>query len=84
MVIDTLYFLAHSKLEQAIAKRKTRVLKLNKGKFLSPTNAPLNYTYKTLKYTARLSHYCSYIFRSTWTIIREAMPNLPKVTILWK
>jgi hypothetical protein len=39
-------------------------------KFLSPTNAPLYYTYKMLKYTARLSHDCSYMFRSTWTIIR--------------
>jgi len=35
-----------------------------------------------LKYTTRLSHYCSYTFRSTWTIIREPMPNLAKVTIL--
>ena len=52
-------------------------------KFLSPTNAPLYYTYKVLKYTARLSHDCSYMFRSTWTIIREPMPNLAKVTILW-
>ena len=51
-------------------------------KFLSPTNAPLNYTYKILKYTARLSHYCSYMFRPIWTIIREPMPNLAKVTIL--
>ena len=52
--------------------------------FLSPKNAPLYYTYKMLKYTARLSHYCSYMFRSTWTVIREPMPNLAKVTILWK
>ena len=53
-------------------------------KFLSPKNAPLNCTYKILKYTARLSHYCSYMFRPTWTIIREPMPNLAKVIILWK
>ena len=53
-------------------------------KFLSPTNAPLNYTYKILKHTARLSHDCSYMFRSTWTIIRQPMPNLAKVTILSK
>ena len=53
-------------------------------KFLSPTNAPLNYTCKILKYTARLSHYCSYMFRPTCTIIREPMPNLAKVTVLWK
>jgi len=53
-------------------------------KFLSPTNAPLYYTYKMLKYTARLSHDCTYMFRSTWTIIREPMPNLAKVTVLWK
>ena len=53
-------------------------------KFLSPTNAPLYYAYKMLKYTARLFHDCSYMFRSTWTIIREPMPNLAKVKILWK
>jgi len=53
-------------------------------KLLSSTNTPLYYTYKLLKYTARLSPDCSYIFRSTWTIIREPMPNLAKVTILWK
>ena len=52
-------------------------------KFLSPTNAPLYYTYKMLKYTVRLSHDRSYMFWSTWTIIREPMPNLAKVTILW-
>jgi hypothetical protein len=34
-----------------------------------------------LKYTARLSHDCSYMFRSTWTIIREPIPNLAKVTV---
>jgi len=50
--------------------------------FLSPTNAPLYYTYKMLKYTARLTHDCSYMFRPTWTIIREPMPNLAKVTVL--
>jgi len=53
-------------------------------KFLSQTDAPLYYTYKMLKYTTRLSHDCSYMFWSTWTIIRETMPNLAKVTILWK
>ena len=52
--------------------------------FLSPTNAPLYYTYKILKYTVKISHDCSYMFRSTWTIIREPMPNLAKVTILWR
>jgi hypothetical protein len=51
-------------------------------KFLSPTNAPLYYTYKMLKYTVKISHHCSYMFRSTWTVIREPMPNLAKVTIL--
>jgi hypothetical protein len=51
-------------------------------KFLSPTNAPLNYTYKMLKYTVKISHDRSYMFRSIWTIIREPMPNLAKVTIL--
>jgi len=30
-------------------------------KFLSPTNAPLFYTYKMLKYTVKISHDCSYI-----------------------
>jgi hypothetical protein len=38
-------------------------------KFLSPTNAPLYYTYKMLKYTVKISHDCSYMFRSIWTII---------------
>ena len=51
-------------------------------KFLSPTNALLYYTYKMLKYTVKISHDCSYMFRSTWTIIREPMPNLAKVIIL--
>ena len=44
--------------------------------FLSPTNALLYYTYKILKYTVKISHDCSYMFRSIWTIIREPMPNL--------
>ena len=52
--------------------------------FLSPTNALLYYTYKILKYTVKISHDCSYMFRSIWTIIREPMPNLAKVTILWR
>ena len=38
--------------------------------FLLPTNALLYYTYKMLKYTVKTSHYCSYMFRSIWTIIR--------------
>ena len=50
--------------------------------FLSPTNALLYYTYKMLKYTVKISHDCSYMFRSIWTIIREPIPNLAKVTIL--
>ena len=50
--------------------------------FLSPTNALLYYIYKMLKYTVKISHDCSYMFRSIWTIIREPMPNLTKVTIL--
>ena len=49
--------------------------------FLSPTNALLYYTYKMLKYTVKISHDCSFMFRSIWTIIREPMPNLAKVTI---
>jgi len=53
-------------------------------KFLSPTNAPLYYTYKMLKYTVKISHDRSYMSRSTWTIVREPMPNLAKVTILWR
>ena len=53
-------------------------------KFLSPTNANLYYTYKILKCTIKISRDCSYIFRSTRTIIREPMPNLAKVTILWR
>jgi hypothetical protein len=51
-------------------------------KFLSPTNALLYYTYKMLKYTVKISHNCSYMFRSIWTIIREPILNLAKVTIL--
>ena len=50
--------------------------------FLSPTNALLYYTYKVLKYTIKISHDCSYMFRSIWTIIREPMSNLAKVTVL--
>jgi hypothetical protein len=53
-------------------------------KFLSPRNAPPYYTYKMLKCTVKISHDCSYMFRSTWTIIRESMLNLAKVTILWR
>ena len=37
-----------------------------------------------LKCTVKISHVCPYMFRSTWTIIRKPMPNLAKVTILWK
>ena len=48
--------------------------------FLSPTNALLYYTYKMLKCIVKISHYCSYMFLSIWTIIREPMPNLVKVT----
>jgi hypothetical protein len=48
-------------------------------KFLSPTNAPLYYTYKMLKCTVKISHDCSYMFRSTWTIIREPIPNLVEI-----
>ena len=51
-------------------------------KFLWPTNALLYYTYKMLKYTVKISHDCSYMFRSIWTIVREPVPNLAKVTIL--
>ena len=32
--------------------------------FLSPTNALLYYTYKMLKYTVKISHDCSDMFRS--------------------
>ena len=52
--------------------------------FLLPTNALLYYTYKMLKYTVKTSHYCSYMFLSIWTIIRELMPNLARVTIFFK
>ena len=52
--------------------------------FLLPKNALLYYTYKMLKYTVKISHDCSYMFRSIWTIIREPMPNLAKVTILYR
>ena len=52
--------------------------------FLLPTNALLYYTYKMLKYTVKTSHYCSYMFRPIWTIIRELMPNLARVTMFFK
>ena len=48
-------------------------------KFLSPTNAPLYYTYKMLKCTVKISHDWSYMFRSTWTIIRELCRTLLKL-----
>ena len=66
---------------QALHQNKTVIISL---KFLSPTNAPLYYTYKMLKYTVKICHDCSYMFRSIWTIIREPMPNLAKVTVLWR
>jgi hypothetical protein len=53
-------------------------------KLLSPTNAPLYYTYKILKCTVKISHDCSYMFRSICTIIREPMLNLAKATVLWR
>jgi hypothetical protein len=59
-----------------------RIQQLIIFKFLSPTNAPLYYTCKMLEYTVKISHDCSYMFWSTWTIIREPMPNIAKVTIL--
>jgi len=37
---------------------------------LITNNAPLSYTYKMLKCTVKISHDCSYMFRSIWTIIR--------------
>ena len=52
--------------------------------FLSPTNALIYYSYKMLKYTVKLSHYCSYMFRSIWTIIRELILNLDKVAMFIK
>ena len=52
--------------------------------FLSPKNALLYYTYKMLKYTVKIFHYCSYAFWSIWTIIREPTPNLAKVTTFIK
>ena len=36
-----------------------------------------------LKRTVKICHVCSYMFRSNWTILREPMPSLAKVTILW-
>jgi len=51
-------------------------------KFLLPKNPPLYYTYKMLKYTVKISHDCSYMFRSIWTIIWEPMPNLAKVIMM--
>ena len=37
---------------------------------------------KNIKCTAKISHVCSYMFRSAWTIFREPMPSLAKVTVL--
>jgi hypothetical protein len=37
-----------------------------------------------LKYTVKISHDRSYMFRADWTIIREPMQNLAKVTVLWR
>jgi len=37
---------------------------------------------KMLKYTVKISHDCSYMLRSIWTINREPMPKLAKFTIL--
>ena len=34
-----------------------------------------------LKCTVKISHVCSYMFRSIWTIFREPIPSLAKVTI---
>jgi len=50
-----------------------------KMKFLPPINALIYYTYKMLKCTVKISHNCSYMFRSTWTIIREPCRTLPKL-----
>jgi hypothetical protein len=36
-----------------------------------------------LKCTVKISHVCSYMFRSNRTILRERMLSLAKVTILW-
>ena len=68
--------IVHNNYADAYEIRQSQVM------FLSPTNALLYYTYKMLKYTVKISHDCSYMFRPIWTIIREPMPNLAKVTIL--
>jgi hypothetical protein len=56
----------------------------HKVKFLSPASPPLYYTYTMLKCTLKISHDCSYMFRSTWTIIRETTCklNLAKVNFV--
>jgi len=33
-----------------------------------------------LKRRVKITHVCSYMFRSIWTIFREPMPSLAKVT----
>ena len=51
--------------------------------FLLPTNALLYYTYKMLKYTVKISHDCSYMFRSIWTIIRDVGAIMRYFNILY-
>ena len=51
-------------------------------KFLSPTNIPLYYTYKMLKYTVKISHDCSYMFHQHGTLINEQ--HLTDINPLYK
>jgi len=53
------------------------------SKFFSPTNAPFYNTHKMLKCTLKYLYVCQYMFRSTWTILRELILGLAKATILW-
>jgi hypothetical protein len=48
----------------------------HKSEFFSPTNAPFIKHIQMLKYL----YACSYMFRSTWTILRELVLSLAKAT----
>jgi len=51
------------------------------SEFFSPTNAPFIKHIKCLNVQLKYSYACSYMFRSTWTILRELMLSLAKATI---
>jgi len=52
-------------------------------KILFTSKCTLLLIHKMLKCTVKISHVCSYIFRSNWTILSELMLSPAKATILW-